>query len=275
MDFAGKAQKIERKLARSLDAAIGELVGRDEPAPLEMVHAVLDRAEREIQEIGRGRRVFPFNTVRVLVVAGARDREARARIDAVIAGPPSLADRLAERLAAAGCTRTPTATEVVYVKQRGDDWQDARFHVLFDRVERGASPPASASASAATAAVPRIKLTVVKGSAAQRVSVFTGGRVDIGRRAEVLDQRQRLIRTNQIAFMEDGGAENQSVSRRHAHIEFADGCYRIRDDGSAHGTSLVRAGRTIKVAAGTRGTKLSSGDEIILGHARLKVAIEG
>ena len=271
MDFAGKAQKIERKLARSLDAAIGELVGRDEPAPLEMVHAVLDRAEREIQEIGRGRRVFPFNTVRVLVVAGARDREARARIDAVIAGPPSLADRIAERLAAAGCARTPTATEVVYVKQRGDDWQDARFHVLFDRVERGAAP----SASSPAAAVPRIKLTVVKGSAAQRVSAFTGGRVDIGRRAEVLDQRQRLIRTNQIAFMEDGGAENQSVSRRHAHIEFADGSYRIRDDGSAHGTSLVRAGRTIKVAAGTRGTKLSSGDEIILGHARLKVAIDG
>jgi hypothetical protein len=269
MDFAGKAQKIERKLARSLDAAIGELVGRDEPAPLEIVHAVLDRAEREIQEIGRGRRVFPFNAVRVLVLAGARGREARARLNAVLAGPPSLADRLAERLSAAGCAPAPIAIEVAYVKQRGADWEDARVHVLFDRVER---TPASAPASAP--AVPRIKLTIVKGSAAQRVYIFAGGRVDIGRRADVLDQRQRLIRTNQVAFAEDGADENQSVSRRHAHIEFADGCYRIRDDRSAHGTSLVRHGRTIKVAPGPRGTRLSSGDEIVLGLARLRLTIE-
>jgi FHA domain len=265
MDIAGKAQKIERKLARSLDAALGELVGRDEPAPLEIVHAVLDRAEREIQEVGRGRRVFPFNAVRLVVLAGARD--ARARVDAVIAGPPSLGDRLAERLAAAGCARAPIATDVVYVKQRGADWDDPRYHIVFDRVDRQ-------SAGSGATSPPRIKLTVVKGSAAQRVYVFTGGRIDIGRRAEVVDQHQRLIRTNQVAFAEDGADENHSVSRRHAHIEFADGCYRIRDDRSAHGTGLVRNGRTIKVAAGTRGTKLSPGDEIVLGHARLRVAID-
>jgi pSer/pThr/pTyr-binding forkhead associated (FHA) protein len=271
MDFAGKAQKIERKLARSLDAAIGELVGREEPAPLEIVHAVLDRAEREIQEVGRGRRVFPFNAVRVVVFAGTRDREARARLDAVIAGPPSLGDRLAERLAAAGCARVAIAIETAYVKQRGSEWEDPRFHVAFDRVDAQAARSATAPARGA---VPRIKLTIVKGSAAQRVYVFTGGRIDIGRRAEVVDQHQRLIRTNQIAFAEDGADENQSVSRRHAHIEFADGCYRIRDDRSAHGTSLVRNGRTIKVVAGARGAKLSPGDEIVLGHARLRVAID-
>jgi pSer/pThr/pTyr-binding forkhead associated (FHA) protein len=116
----------------------------------------------------------------------------------------------------------------------------------------------------------------VSGSASQRVYAFTGGRIDIGRRAEVLDQRQRLIRTNQVAFAEDGPDENRSVSRRHAHIAYLDdeGAYRIWDDRSAHGTSLVRNGRTIKVPAGARGTRLSPGDEIVLGHARLKVAIE-
>src|SRR4030095_1744341 len=103
MDFAGKAKTIERKLARTFDAALGELVGRDEPAPIEIVHAVLDRAEREEQEIGRGRRVFPFHHVRVTVLAGRRDRESRARLDAVVAGPPSLADRLHAPLGAPGC----------------------------------------------------------------------------------------------------------------------------------------------------------------------------
>jgi FHA domain len=268
MDLAGKAQKIERKLARSLDAAIGELIGRDDPAPLEIVHAVLDRAEREIQEIGRGRRVFPFTRVRVLVLAEPRDRDTRARLDAVIAGPPSLAERLGERLAAAGCPRARIATEIAYVKQRGGDWQDPRFHVTFDRADS-----AGTLASRAPAA-PRLKLAVVKGRAAQRAYVFAGGRIDIGRRAEVIDQRQRLIRTNQVAFAEDGADENQSVSRRHAHIEFTDGGYRIWDDRSAHGTSLIRSGRTIKVAAGARGTRLLTGDEIVLGHARVRVAIE-
>lgn len=272
MDFAGKAKTIERKLTRTVNAALGELVGRDEPAPLEIVHAVLDCAEREVQEIGRGRRVFPFNHVRVVVLAGPRDKESRARLDAVVAGPPSLADRLADRLAGAGCTSARIATEIVYTKQRGAGWADPRFHVTFDRVD---GAPASSPGSG-TAAVPRLKLTVTSGSASQRVYAFTGGRIDIGRRAEVLDQRQRLIRTNQVAFAEDGPEENHSVSRRHAHIAYLEeeGAYRIWDDRSAHGTSLVRNGRTIKVPPGARGTRLSPGDEILLGHARLRVTID-
>src|SRR6266545_943580 len=130
MDIAGKARRIERKLARTVDAAIGELVGRDEPAPLEIVHAVLERAEHEVQDIGRGRHLFPFNCVRVLIVAGAgnlsrrsggaakADKEAKARFDAVLAGPPSLVERLTDRLRSAGCQDVRVTTDVVYVKQR-------------------------------------------------------------------------------------------------------------------------------------------------------------
>ena len=122
---------------------------------------------------------------------------------------------------------------------------------------------------------PRLKLAVGTGNADQRSYIFSGGRIDIGRRAEVVDQRQRLIRTNHIAFAEDETEINQSVSRRHAHIEFsaADRCYRLWDDRSAQGTSIIRSGRTIKVPAGARGTKLATGDEIALGHARLRVTI--
>jgi hypothetical protein len=276
MDIAGKARKIERTLARTVDAAIGELVGRDEPAPLEIVHAVLDRAEHQVQDVGRGRRIFPFNAVRVQVVAAAKDKEAKARFDAVVAGPPSLDDRLRDRLRSAGCGDVHVVTDVVYVKQRGDDWDDPRFHVAFDRVARAPVEPLPPPAAAAPVEAPRLKLTVVKGSADQRAYAFTGGRIDIGRRTEVVDQKQRLIRTNQIAFTEEGADENRTVSRRHAHIEFVDtgGYYRIYDDRSTHGTSIVRGGRTIKVPAGTRGARLEAGDEIALGYARLKVAIE-
>ena len=272
MDIVGKARKLERTLTRSVDAAIGELVGRDEPTPLEIAHAVLDRAEREVLEIGRGRRVFPFNRVNVQI-AGARDREARARFEAVMAGPPSLADRLDERLRAAGCASAAVAVKIVYVAERADSWSNPRFNVSFDRGVEAVQPPVAAPAPVP---VPRLKLTVTKGQAAQRVYVFTGGRIDLGRCAEVVDRRQRVIRTNHVAFSEDGGDENLSVSRRHAHITYGeqDGGYRILDDRSAQGTSLVRNGRTIRVTPGARGARLLSGDEIVLGRAHLKVSID-
>src|SRR5204863_4677483 len=113
----------------------------------------------------------------------------------------------------------------------------------------------------------RLKLTVLKGIAEQRSYAFTTGRVDIGRRSDVVDQRQRLIRTNHIAFTEDGADENRTVSRRHAHIEFndEDRCYRLWDDRSAHGTTIIRDGRAISVPAGARGTKVETDDEIGLG----------
>ena len=122
----------------------------------------------------------------------------------------------------------------------------------------------------------RLKLAVIKGAAEQRSYAFTSGRIDIGRRSDVVDQRQRLIRTNHVAFSEDGPDENRTVSRRHAHIEFnaQDRCYRLWDDRSAHGTTIVRDGRAIRVPAGARGTRLETNDEIVLGHARLRVTVE-
>jgi FHA domain-containing protein len=274
MDLADKARKLERRISRTVDAALEEFMGRSATTPLEIVHAVLDRAESEIQEIGRGRRVFPFNRVRLQVMAGPRDKEARARFAAVADGPPSLSERLADRLRAAGCAVSTVATEILYVRRRGADWDDPDFHVEFDRAD--VAPTVPAPPAVVVDVSRQIKLTVLNGSAEHRVYAFSTGRIDIGRRAEVVDQRQRLIRTNHVAFLEEGPDANRSVSRRHAHIAFSDedGCYRIWDDRSAHGTSIVRGGRTIKVPAGARGTKLESGDEIALGHARLRVIVE-
>jgi hypothetical protein len=272
MDIAGKVRKLERSLTRSVEAAIGELVGREEPTPLEIVHAVLDRAEQQVIEIGRGRRVFPFTRLTVQI-AGPRHREARARVDAVVAGPPSLAERLEERLRAAGCANPKVTVRTAYVGAPADGWTNPRFNVSFDR---GAEVPPSPAPVPVSPAVPRLKLTVLKGQAAQRVYVFTGGRIDIGRRAEVVDRHQRVLRTNHVAFSEEEADENLSVSRRHAHIGFdaQDGAYRVWDDRSAQGTSIVRDGRTIRVPPGARGTRLLSADEIVLGRARMRVTLD-
>jgi hypothetical protein len=271
MTLGEKAQRLERRLTRTVNAAVQELVGKTEPAPLEIVHAVLDRADARIQDLGRGRRVFPFNRVRVIVLTDPRDRESGARISAVLDGPPSLAERLIQRVQHGGCSISDLAVEVAFVDGAGPDWEHSAFHVEFDRVVPAAL---TLSPQAGDGAV-QLKLAVLKGTAEQHGYIFAGGRIDIGRRAEVLDQKQRLIRTNQVAFAEEGPDVNRSVSRRHAHIQYDPGqrCYRLWDDRSAHGTNVVRAGKTITVPAAARGIRLEAGDEIVLGHARLQVSL--
>ena len=275
MDIVGKARKIERKIARSLDAAVGEFVGASSATPLEIIHQVLDRAEQEIQHAGRGRRVFPYTRLTVIVPAG-RDRHARARFAVIAEGPPSLTERLRARLESAGCRTPHLQVEVSYVSKPGAHWSTPDFHIEFLREELPPAPPVVEEPAPAPAAVPKLKLTVAKGTTGHRHYLFTGGRIDIGRRAEVLDARHRLVRTNHVVFEEDGGEVNGSVSRRHAHIEYdpAKREYRLQDDRSAHGTGIVRHGRTIAVLAGSRGARLQSGDEIVLGQARLRVTLD-
>lgn len=274
MDIAGKARQLEGRISRTVDAAIGEFAGQRSTSPIEIVHRVLERAEAEIQEIGRGRRVFPYNLVRLVLLAAPGDKSARARLAAVVEGPPSLSDRLADRLKTGGCSIDRIETTVRYVRRPGTSWTDPDFHVELDRTETSVQP--SRGTPSGDVVAMRLKLTVVTGATVQRSYAFTTCRIDIGRRSDVVDQRQRLIRTNHVAFAEDGPDENRTVSRRHAHIEFVerDRCYRIWDDRSVHGTMIVRNGRAIRVPAGSRGTKLESDDQIVLGQARLRVTVE-
>jgi FHA domain len=270
MDIVGKARRLERKIARSVDAALGEFVARPSGSAIEIVHAVVDQAEERVQEAGRGRRVFPFNRILIQMMLPAGDTEGRARFAAVAEGPPSIAQRVRDRLRARGCQVDAPQVEISYVSVPGRNWASPNFHVEFDRVDL---PPVPAAAAPSAGAPPRLKMTVVAGAADQRVYAFAGGRIDIGRQTEVFDGRQRLVRRNQVAFAEDNEL-NGTVSRRHAHIVYAAGEYRLCDDRSSHGTAIVRNGRTIPVPSGLRGTRLQPGDEILLGRARLRVAIE-
>jgi hypothetical protein len=268
MDILTRARKLERRLTRSIHAAVGELVGASATAPLEIIHEVLDRAEQQVEQAGRGRRVFPYTRVKLLLVAAPRDRVYRARFAAVAEGPPSLEERLHARLEAAGCRAPGVKIEVAFVARQGPGWPAPDFHVEFTRDDAHV-PPAPSYEQAA----PSIAVAVVRGKAGRRRYTFTGGRIDIGRRAEVLDAKQRLVRTNHVAFDEEGPDVNRSVSRRHAHVEYEPvaRAYRLLDDRSAHGTNIVRAGRTIPVPPGSRGVRLQDGDEIQLGEASLRV----
>jgi FHA domain-containing protein len=270
MDLLGKARKLESRISRGLDVAVEGFVGRSQRQPIEIVQAIVDCAEQQVQSAGRGRRVFPFNQLVVHLVAPSRAE--RARLAAVIEGPPSLQQRLIHRLSTAGCQVAPLDVQLVYTSKPKPGWRALEYHVAFDRVD---AVPVNVAGSAPDEPT-RIDLNVIAGLAERRTYTFTRGRVDIGRRAEVLDQHQRLIRRNHVAFVEGEADANRSVSRRHAHIAFVPASreYRLCDDGSARGTAVLRHGQTIRVPEGARGIRLESGDEIVLGDARLKVRIK-
>ena len=117
-------------------------------------------------------------------------------------------------------------------------------------------------------------LKVIKGRATRKRLEVQAERINIGRHEEVSDRDRRLVRRNQCVFVE-GEPLSDTVSRAHAHIRCAlGGECRLRDDDSAYGTRIVRAGQTIEVLpTNTRGVRLQSGDELHLGRAIVRFDI--
>jgi FHA domain len=267
MDILSKARKLESKLARTIDRAAQQWSRSGPRGPLEVLHMVLDAVEDRIEPAAGGTHVFPFNRIKVSVVAPSR--EARVRFAAVLDEDPTLHQRISMRLRERGCEVPGLQVRIAYVAQPEAGWTAPEAHVDFGRAST-ADPPA-----ADTAAAHEIKLTIVGGTADKAAYSLALERINVGRCAEVRDSRNRLIRTNHVVFTDGAGPVNETVSRCHAHIDYSEStaAYRIADDRSAHGTAIVRNGRTIPVPAGSRGVRLRSGDEVILGEARLRVRI--
>jgi pSer/pThr/pTyr-binding forkhead associated (FHA) protein len=268
MDLLRKARTLEAKLTGTFDRTVGELVRSGAREPLEIVHAIVEAAQQEIQSSGRGRRVFPFNAITLTILTPSRD--VRARFEAVFADGAPLRDRIAAQLAAAGCAVEDLDVTVRYESRPRKTWKRPDFDIEFARVAR----PERAAEPQPEAAPTRVELTIVNGTAERRSYVLTApARIDIGRGVEVRDSRHHLIRTNHVAFVERAGNTNQTVSRRHAHISYepASHSFRLHDDGSEHGPGIVRQGRSVNVPRGARGVRLQSTDEIVLGDARVRV----
>lgn len=269
MDIIGKARKLESTLSRTLDRAAQHWSKSGPRGPLEVLHAILESVDERIEPAGRGRRVFPFNRIKVIVLAPTRD--ARTRLASVLDGTPTLHEKITTRLRSAGCDAAGISVRIVYAPQAEPDWIAPEYHVDF-----ATGAPLDAPAPAPEPATPhQITLTITNGLAGQPAYTLTQERINLGRCEDVRDHGHRLIRTNHVAFTERGSAANDTVSRRHAHIDYNGQArdYRIADDRSAHGTSIVRNGAAIPVPAGSRGIRLQSGDEIVLGEARLRVEI--
>jgi len=237
--------------------------------PVEIHRAILEDIESQVVAIGGGRRVFPFETVEVKLLAGSP--EEKTRLEAIAQEGWDLPKEIRERLKAQG-VRVPEglAVPVQVIEERGPEFGDRHYTLAFRKAaERPAEGPGR------SAARPVLHLKVFKGQAVQEAYDLAADRIYLGRLEEVLDAAGRVKRRNDVAFVEEGEA-NQTVSREHARIAWdpESRAFWLRDEGSASGTLLFRSGRSIEVSRhDRRGVKLENGDEVYLGRAAVKVGI--
>ena len=233
--------------------------------PLELLHATLDQLEAKIQPAGRGRRVFPYDRIAVRIT------QASADVAAVQAIFSSLESRLRERLQELRCDVHEKMELSVSVEEVDASSQQPVLSVECSAAER--EPP---SPAVRAAGYPPLRITVVKGQCADSEYVFEEPVIAIGRTAEPTDAFGQ-VRYNHVAFLEERDGVNETVGRAHARLQFdtASGHYHLFNEGSSNPTSILRSGRVIRLAPrDPRGVRVQSGDQLQLGRAVLRIAIE-
>jgi hypothetical protein len=231
--------------------------------PLELLHASLDELERKVQPAGRGRRLFPYDRVVVRIAQPGSDPVAIAAIFG------ELEARLRDRLAELKCEAPESIDASVSCADVADDPTLPLLTVECFREAHKRIEPAGA------VAYPSITVTVVKGQCAETEYVFDEPVIAIGRTPEPTDAFGQ-VRYNHVAFLETRDGVNETVGRAHARLQFdrESGRYYLFNEGSSNPTSIIRGGRTIRVAPrDPRGVRIQSGDQVQLGRAVLRVTI--
>ena len=120
--------------------------------------------------------------------------------------------------------------------------------------------------------VPEVKLSVIRGAAEQSVYQMKRDRILVGRPVEVLDREGRIVRKNDIVFLENEDEIDASVGNSHARIwyDYEKREFWIMDEGSRYGTRILRSGIVIEVPGeDPAGVQLQSGDDLYFGQAGL------
>lgn len=258
---------VLRRIEKSFDQRMRSIFGgrrADEPQAreaIELYRDAIDQVAARAQVGRKGERVFPFN--RVTVELHADNPERRAMLEALF-DAAQLSDDLRAILHEERVELPGDLTVFVHYNPEAV----VEMRVLCEK--SAAEQPAAATANVP---VKPAKLVTVTGEGSEAEYTLASQLLNIGREPEVLDNFGRLIRRNDLHFLETANPANASVSRAHAHIAHdpATGDWRIFDDGSSLGTSLFRDGRRIEIPAhGGRGVLLKPGDDIYLGQVRLR-----
>ena len=256
--------KVSGRIVDGARSAIDPRVDlRSGASMLDLRAAVIEHVEQSVTASGRGMRVLPGPVVIVQVYAGGF-KDARAL------GPvmDDVRSVLIERLDAMKCIVPDNfQIHIKTVSRRLTGWDPSQqFAVAFQKGK-------SKRVLGTDILEPRgLRLVVARGSAQRRVFDLLSSVIRIGRTQFPADARGH-VRTNDIAFDDDGSEQNRSVGRGHAEIRFmpGTGTYRVFDQGSANGTRVLRKGRLSEVAPRDPvGFQLQPGDEVHVGRAAIR-----
>ena len=234
-----------------LERAIGKVFrpgpGRE---PIEIRREILREIANQMHPAGGGEYVFPFTGIRVELFAADAAQEGSL---AALFSLPGFADDVKAELADRGCGVPELAVDVA-VEIAAE--APAPYRIAYQRA------PAPARY---TGARPRARLVVLEGKADVQELDVDRDLLYLGRLKEVVNTRTGLERQNLLAF----DAAETTVSRKHARLEYDPRAGKFRLFNDPEPTSVSRDGRGIP-CDGTRGVQLRSGDEIILGKARVR-----
>ena len=236
-----------------------KLRGERPPTPAELLSGILTGVERGISVAAEGP-VFPYNRVMLdLKVENAeRKAELRGALDRQQIAA-AVIKHLETQCRIPADLRVDLRTQAGYVKA-------ATCDVEFRNVRAHAEPRPAAAAKVAL---------LMRADGSDGIPLGEGT-FNVGRVAEVHGRDGRLIRRNQVVL--DGEAASRTVSRAHARIQGTpvDGAltFLLFDDGSRHGSTIVRDGRAHKVHRGTIGMRLQDGDEVYFGDVRLDFGLQ-
>ena len=262
---------IFEKLGHAVFEAPFNAGGSQEPPEVaEIRFALLDEIRKKSYRSG-GKRVFPYNYVRINVRGVEDSRSGVFKADFF---KHYFEQEVRNSLRKAEC-KYPEDLEVEvdvssYLPGPGELW-------LWIETEAQKRRPRVPLRRAA-------KVAVVEGKANRAELSLDKLRTNIGRTVDVY-RSEGLSRRNDLAFTEETEI-NRTVSREHAHIQYeaAAGEYRIYNDrwykrnekgeGSC-GLWIVRDGMSQEVHRNARGTRLEPGDEIHLGKAVVRFLLKG
>src|SRR5262245_18792452 len=185
MDILGTARKLEAVLSQGFERAAEHVRAPGPLQPLEIAHAIVEAVAQHVQPGGRGRYVFPYHRVKVSIAAPTK--EARAQLDAVVDGSPSLAERIVERLRSAGCGATNLDVRTSYVSAAHSTWKDPSFNLELLRLNL------PLPAERTNEDIRALKLTIEHGKADRTTYTFSVTPINLGRCREIRDSRHRLV----------------------------------------------------------------------------------
>jgi hypothetical protein len=243
-------EKFERAIGKVLRP--GTEQGRE---PVELRREVLREIVDQVQPAGGGEYLFPYTGIRVEIAAP--DATAQAPLEAIFS-LPGFADDVTAAIADRGCR---VRALDVQVDVQVTDTATATYRIAYQR--------SGAPGTKALAPRPNARLVVLVGQAEAGEVSIDRNLVYIGRLKDVVNSRTGLERQNHLAF----DASESTVSRKHARLEYEPDTGRFRVFNDPERTVVSRDGRGIECDA-TRGVQLRSGDELVLGKARVRFEID-